>query len=99
MGNLKFTKKAVLDLDEIWAYTLKEWSEGQADKYYNELIKFCKVLSDTPNLGKVYSIIHPNLLGFKVNKHIIFYRILNSDLIEITRILHGKMDLKVKFNE
>jgi toxin ParE1/3/4 len=34
MANYKLTNKAVEDLTSIWEYTVKEWSEKQADKYY-----------------------------------------------------------------
>jgi len=40
------------------------------------------------------------LKGYKVNKHIIFYRLLDKGkTIEIARILHEKMDLKKYLNE
>ncbi|MEO1098856.1 MAG: type II toxin-antitoxin system RelE/ParE family toxin [Bacteroidota bacterium] len=35
-----------------------------------------------------------NLVALKINRHIVFYRIISSELIEITRILHERMDLK-----
>ena len=38
MAKINFTKKAKIDLEEIWEYTYETWSEKQADKYYNELI-------------------------------------------------------------
>ena len=33
-GAFELTKKAVEDLTEIWNYTSENWSEHQADKYY-----------------------------------------------------------------
>jgi toxin ParE1/3/4 len=35
----------------------------------------------------------------KANRHIIFYRTLSEDYVEITRILHGRMDLKKRIAE
>ncbi|MFO7673877.1 MAG: type II toxin-antitoxin system RelE/ParE family toxin [Lutibacter sp.] len=35
----------------------------------------------------------------KTNRHIIFYRILNENDVEITRILHERMDLKRRISE
>jgi toxin ParE1/3/4 len=43
-----------------------------------------------------YEEIYPDLKGKKASKHIIFYRILEEKSIEITRILHERMDLKNK---
>jgi toxin ParE1/3/4 len=34
MAKIVFTNKAKEDLQEIWEYTYKTWSEKQADKYY-----------------------------------------------------------------
>ncbi len=45
---------------------------------------------------KKYDEIIPGILGFKIKKHIIFYRRLKTGNVEIVRILHGKMDFKKK---
>ncbi len=42
MAEYKLTNKAVDDLNRIWDYTADEWSEEQADKYYNMLLNDCK---------------------------------------------------------
>ena len=94
MAKYQLTNKAVEDLSEIWNYTFEVWSERQADKYYELLIWNCQEIANTPNIGKKYDIITPNLLGIKINRHIIFYRIINNEYVEIIRILHERMDLK-----
>ncbi len=35
----------------------------------------------------------------KANQHIVFYRILSGSEVEITRILHERMDLKKRITE
>ena len=99
MFNYKLTNKAVEDLSKIWNYTFEVWSENQADKYYDSLITNCQEIAENPNLGKHYEEISKQLLGFKANRHIIFYRTLNDNYVEITRILHEKMDLKKRLAE
>jgi len=99
MAEYKLTNKAVEDLSKIWDYTFEVWSEKQADKYYNELISNCQEIADNPDSGKNYEGISKQLLGMKANRHIIFYRTLNKDYIEITRILHERMDLKKRIAE
>jgi len=94
MAKLKFTKSAVNDLSDIWDYTLNNWSEKQAEKYYRLIIETCAELAKKPQIGKDYSDIYPKLLGIKTIKHIIFYRLVDESTIEITRILHEHMDLK-----
>jgi len=99
MAEFKLTNKAVEDLSKIWEYTFEVWSENQADKYYEMLISNCHEIAGNPLLGKNYDGITQNLLGLKTNRHIIFYRTLNENYIEITRILHGRMDLKMRITE
>lgn len=99
MASYYLTNKAVSDLTQIWDYTVDTWSEKQADKYYNDLIKACKKISKQPNIGKKYFRIFNELRGFQVNHHIIFFRQINSEIIEITRILHEQMDLKNRILE
>lgn len=99
MAKFKLTNKAVEDLSKIWDYTFEVWSERQADKYYESLISNCQEIANNPGLGKKYEGITQNLLGMKTNRHIIFYRILNENYIEITRILHERMDLKKRISE
>jgi toxin ParE1/3/4 len=96
MANHYFTKKALEDLIEIWDYTVEEWSENQAEKYYNLIIASCMDLAHNPKLGKSYEILSLNVFGYKSGEHIIFYREISKNEIEIERVLHGMMDLKSK---
>lgn len=99
MVNYKLTNKAVEDLSKIWEYTFEVWSEQQADKYYDGLISCFQEIAENPELGKNYEGILEHLLGLKANRHIIFYRTLNENYVEITRILHERMDLKKRIVE
>ena len=99
MAEYKLTNKAVADLSKIWEYTFEVWSEKQADKYYDGLISNCEEIAKNPDLGKNYEGISKQLLGIKSNRHIIFYRTLNENYVEITRILHERMDLKKRIAE
>ncbi|WP_396596922.1 type II toxin-antitoxin system RelE/ParE family toxin [Dokdonia sp. R86516] len=99
MAQYKLTNKAVEDLSKIWDYTFEVWSEQQADKYYDGLISNCLEIAENPDFGKSYEGISKQLLGVKANRHIIFYRTLNENYVEITRILHERMDLKKRITE
>lgn len=99
MAKYYLTNKAVEDLSKIWNYTLKKWSEKQADKYYGMLIDNFQEIAVNPEKGKNYDGIAPTLYGLRTSKHIIFYRKINSNDIEITRILHERMDLKKRVLE
>ncbi len=99
MAEYKLTNKAVEDLSKIWDYTFEVWSEKQADKYYDELISDCQEIAENPDLGKNYEGISKQLFGLKTNRHIIFYRTLEDEYVEITRVLHQRMDLKKRVTE
>ena len=99
MGKYELTKEAVVDLSDIWDYTFDNWSEKQADRYFKTLLNACQDIADNPELGKNYYEITPDLFGLKSHRHIIFYRKRNDHPIEITRILHGQMDLKNRIKE
>jgi len=94
-----FRQQAIDDLNAIWAYTYDKWSEKQADRYYVSLEFACLQIGENPELGKEYEHIKSNLLGLRTGKHIIFYRAVNDQEIEIIRILHEKMDFIKRLNE
>lgn len=83
----------------MWNYRFERWSENQADNYYQMLIDYFSEIANNTDLGKYYSGVIENLWGFKVGRHIIFYRKMEDDVIEITRILYEQMDLKNKTKE
>ncbi len=99
MADYKLTNKAVEDLNAIWDYTFNQWSEKQADSYYDMLLDNCQEIANNPDFGKNYDGITTDLFGLKANRHIIFYRILGNQQVEITRILHERMDLKNRITE
>ncbi len=99
MAEYKLTNKAVEDLNGIWEYTADKWTEGQADRYYSMLLQSCQDIANNHDLGKNYAGITSELFGLKAIRHIIFYRKINNKPIEITRILHERMDLKNKIAE
>ena len=99
MAKCELTNKAVADLNGIWEYTVENWSENQADRYYEMLLDICQDIADNPELGKNYEGIKSDLFGLKANRHVIFYRKSKVNPIEITRILHERMDLKRRINE
>lgn len=99
MGNYILTNKAVEDLSGIWDYTFEAWSETQADKYYHMLLDCFQELAEEKLSGKSYYEVKQDVLGFKVGQHIIFYRKLKGNKIEIARILHNRMDLKSRMQE
>ncbi|MEC5158699.1 type II toxin-antitoxin system RelE/ParE family toxin [Chryseobacterium sp. MP_3.2] len=96
MAKVNFRQEAINDLTDIWEYTLHEWSENQAERYYNSIKFACKEIGDKSSIGKIYTEINTNLFGLSCGKHIIFYQQTSEEEIEVIRILHERMDLKNK---
>jgi toxin ParE1/3/4 len=99
MTKFELTKKAVEDLGDIWNYTYENWSEHQADIYYQLLIESFKEIAGNPSIDKNYSGIVDSLRGFKVGRHIVFFREMEDKKVQIVRILHVQMDLKNRIIE
>lgn len=99
MAKVLLRQKAIDDLNDIWSYTFDKWSAKQADKYYATIKLPCNGIGENPNVGKEYDGIDENLYGLKSGKHIIFYKFITDDRIEVVRILHERMDLKNRILE
>jgi len=94
MRKYRLTGLANRDLNEIWEYTFEKWSIKQADVYYEQLIESFNQISRDPDRGKIYDGIEPKLRGLKVGRHIVFYELMDEETVEITRILHQRMDIR-----
>jgi len=86
------SKKAVIDLEEIWLYTVDKWSVSQADRYYLLIIDEIGYICKNINSGKPMDNIRKGYRAAKVKSHLILYRVVNGT-VEIIRILHERMDI------
>lgn len=94
---LKISEAALEDLDEIWLYTYKNWSETQADRYCMLIAQEIEFLCSHPTSGRNYEFVRKGYRASKVKSHLIFYRYSSNDL-EVVRILHERMDVNAPFN-
>ena len=92
------TRKAVSDLEDIWAYSVKKWSVEQADRYYNLIFDEINYICKNTHAGKSMEHVQKGYRASKVKSHLIFYRIVN-DTVQIVRILHEQMDIENRLNE
>ena len=96
----KISKQAEVDLENIWLYTFEEWSQEQADYYYDLIMDEIEYISENPKSGKDYNEVRKGYFRSRVKSHFIFYRInLKEEKIEIIRILHQQMDVDSHMNE
>ena len=92
------SKKAVIDLEEIWVFTVDKWSVAQADRYYLLIIDEIEFICKDITCGKSMHNIRKGYRATKVKSHLIFYRVVN-DKVEIIRILHERMDIENRLVE
>lgn len=91
--NNELSKLAISDIDNIWLYTIENWSKTQANKYYQNLFTEIVTISENPEIGKSIKEIKPNHRMQLVKSHLIIYKVL-EDKIYIDRILHKRMDIE-----
>ncbi|WP_367890469.1 type II toxin-antitoxin system RelE/ParE family toxin [Pedobacter mucosus] len=94
---LFFSESAIIDLEDIWLYTYRNWSKDQADRYYDLIINECNYISENFDSGTERDNILTGYRSTQVKSHLIFYKLNNDGNLEIIRILNKMMDLKHKF--
>ena len=92
----KLSPQAEQDLLDIFLFGIENWGEKQADDYANELESCFELLAKNPDIGLLRSELYENIQSFISGAHVIFYRRIGL-IIEISAILHQKMDIKSKF--
>ena len=94
MLKLNLSPQAVKDLESIYEYSFTRWGFSQAEKYHDELYNYIIEICQNPKIGSFYYFKEGNYRKLNSNRHIIFYRQSNKEIIVI-RILHEKMDLNL----
>lgn len=97
MGEFTLTRKARADLKSIAAYTQRKWGKEQRRLYTRQFDDAFHLLSDTPTLGNECGFVKQGYRKFPVASHRIFYRGVGPSEIEVVRILHKRMDVKIQF--
>ncbi|SNR74893.1 toxin ParE1/3/4 [Lutibacter agarilyticus] len=94
----RISEQAINDLNDIWIYTLNKWSKEQADRYYDLIISEIEFISGNFLTGKSAEQTRKNYRVTKIKSHLIFYRKIENNIVEIVRILHQRMDLKKRID-
>jgi len=97
MPQFRISKKAVEDLKDIGRYTQNKWGSKQRNKCLKQIHEYFLHLSENPNIGISCEYIKNNYRKFPQGSHIVFYRIVPDNFVEIIRILHKSIDVDSKF--
>jgi toxin ParE1/3/4 len=88
----RLSPQAERDLEEIWSCTFENWSAEQADRYHSQIMAAIEGLANGSRRGRTIDDIRPGYRKLAVASHFLFYRITDTGIIEIIRILHQRMD-------
>jgi toxin ParE1/3/4 len=83
-------------MEDIWLYTLQNWSLEQADTYFSELMATIEGLAGGDRIGRSAGDIRAGYWKYGAGRHFIFYT-LTDDRLDVIRILHKQMDVEAKF--
>lgn len=68
---LLLTDRALTDIAEIEAYSIREWGKRTAAKYLTELEAALVRLQEKPDLLRSEPDFHPQLSFYRINKHLL----------------------------
>lgn len=98
MSRFRLTPRALSDLDEIAAHSLKAWGEAQTERYLASIMDRFQWLADNPLLGRSREEIGVGYRSFRQGSHIVFY-VVEPDEIHIIGIPHMSRDVDKFFGE
>lgn len=85
--------QSLADLEEIWAYIARD-SEFQADRWIRRIEERIQHLALHNGIGHPRSDLAPGMRSALLKEHVIFYRSLADNGIEVVRILHSSRDIQ-----
>lgn len=94
MRRVAFSPLAISDLHDISLYGRREFGEAKARAYAAKIRATCLKLADGQLVGRRSDDPIPRLWKQRVGSHLVFYHFWTPDVIEIVRVLHGKMNLE-----
>ncbi|MEM8616856.1 MAG: type II toxin-antitoxin system RelE/ParE family toxin [Pseudomonadota bacterium] len=84
---LKFSRKAEIDLEEIEAFSVATFGVLVGQDYVRSLREACNLLTVTPDMGSAFEYNDREYRRFPKESHLLIYRRSGDDLL-IVRILH-----------
>lgn len=98
MKEFELSKEAKEDLRKIARDTEKQWGREQRYLYIKQFDDVFRALAEKPALGKQSDFIKVGYRKFSQTSHLIYYREVTKNKIQIVRILHKKMDIGLNFD-
>ncbi len=74
--NFQISTLALKDLENIWEYTVEQWSKEQTNIYYNEIFAAIDKICENSDTGKPIDEIKKGHRRINVKSHLIIYKVL-----------------------
>lgn len=94
MSDFQVTAKALQDLRAIGRYTEKTWGRDQRNDYLSKIDAAFHLLAQTPEVGRACDDVRPGYRKYHVGRHFRFFRLAAGGMVEITRVLHERMNVE-----
>lgn len=91
MASYRLSPLAESDLEQIWLYTLNEWSLDQANRYYDQIMDTIEELASGQKQGRTVDI-RDGYLKYAVGRHFVFFR-RSEGMTNVIRVLHQSMEV------
>ena len=90
MPQIRFSRRAQADLQNINGYTIATWCREQATAYIDSLESTVKQLASTPKIAKPCDDLGQGLRAFPHPSHVIYFMEEKKGIV-IARVLHERM--------
>lgn len=90
--NLRLSKRATIDIEDILLYSLQTWGEQQMYSYQTALREGLDTIQTNPFVGHQHRDLSDKHRVFRVKQHLVIYKIIGQTIF-IVRILHRRMDI------
>jgi toxin ParE1/3/4 len=92
-------EKALEDINNVWIYTAENWSTEQADRYYDLILDEIEYVAENFDRARDFEQIRKGYRYSKVKSHIIFFKKIKKNTLEVVRILHERMDIEHRLTD
>jgi toxin ParE1/3/4 len=96
MANYRITRLAQNDVQNIWNYTVDQWSLSQAEKYIDGLFDCFDAVADGTMQTKAVDQIRQGYRKALYGRHVVFFKFGDDQVTEIIRVLHSSMDIETR---
>jgi toxin ParE1/3/4 len=94
MGRFILAARVRSDLSGIWRYSVLNYGTDQAERYIRDIWCAFERAAENPRRGRRCDEAAPGHFKMVAGSHIVIYRVIGDEVVDIVRILHQAMDIR-----